>query len=211
MVNFSELTNSVAEGQISAAAQLTQKALDARISAHEILNSGLLPAMARVGSAFEGGEIFLPELLMAGDAMKAAIELLRPEMAKKGASYVGRYAIGTVQGDLHDIGKNIVKLMLEGNGWEVTDLGLDVSPEQICDAVEKGDFDILGLSALLTFTMAQMAPTINALKSAGLRDKVKIMVGGAPATQSFADQDGADAYAGNAVEAVAVAKRLLSK
>jgi len=211
MVKLTQIINSVIEGEISKAGKLTQKALDAQMPAQEILNNGLLPAMDRLGSSFENGEIFLPELLMAGDAMKAAIELLRPEMAKKGATYVGGYAIGTVQGDLHDIGKNIVILMLEGNGWEVTDLGIDVSPEQFCDAVEKGDFDILGLSALLTFTMAQMAPTINALKGAGLRDKIKIMVGGAPVTQSFADQIGADAYARNAVEAVAIAKRLLNK
>jgi len=167
--------------------------------------------MDRVGSSFEGGEIFLPELLMAGDAMKASIELLRPELSRKGGAYIGRYVIGTVRGDLHDIGKNIVGLMLEGNGWDVTDLGIDVPPERFCDVVEKGDFDILGLSALLTFTMSDMAEIARALKAAGLRDRVKLMVGGAPVTQSFADQIGADAYARDAVEAVAKAKSLLNK
>ena len=179
--------------------------------AKEILDNGLLPAMDRVGSSFEKGEIFLPELLMAGDAMMTSMELLRPELAKKGASYVGKYAIGTVQGDLHDIGKNIVILMLKGNGWEVTDLGIDVPPEQFCDVIKKGDFDILGLSALLTFTMPKMAETVSILKEARLRNKVKVMIGGAPVTRSFADQIGADAYARDAVEAVAIAKSLLNK
>jgi 5-methyltetrahydrofolate--homocysteine methyltransferase len=211
MFDFAELVNSVVEGHVSRAAELTRKALDTQISAKEILDNGLLPAMDRIGNSFEGGEIFLPELLMAGDAMKASIELLRPELAKKGASYAGRYAIGTVQGDLHDIGKNIVILMLEGNGWDVVDLGTDVSPEQFCDVIKKSDFDILGLSALLTFTMPMMAETINNLKEAGLRNKVKVMIGGAPVTPSFADQIGADAYARDAVEAVALAKSLLNK
>jgi len=211
MFDFAELVNSVVEGDVSRAAELTRKALDTQISAKEILDNGLLPAMDRIGNSFEGGEIFLPELLMAGDAMKASIELLRPELAKKGASYAGRYAIGTVQGDLHDIGKNIVILMLEGNGWDVVDLGTDVSPEQFCDVIKKSDFDILGLSALLTFTMPMMAETINNLKEAGLRNKVKVMIGGAPVTPSFADKIGADAYARDAVEAVALAKSLLNK
>ena len=211
MINLIELVNSVAEGDVSKAAELTHQALDAQIPAKEVLDKGLLLAMDRVGSSFEKGEIFLPELLMAGDAMKASIELLRPELAKKGASFVGKYAIGTVQGDLHDIGKNIVILMLQGNGWEVTDLGIDVSPEQFGDVIKKGDFDILGLSALLTFTMPKMAETISALKTAGLRDRIKVMIGGAPVTRSFADQIGADAYARDAVEAVAIAKSLLNK
>jgi len=211
MSNLFELVNSVADGDVSKAGELTRKALDAQISAKEILDNGLLPAMDKVGSSFEKGEIFLPELLMAGDAMKATLELLRPELSKEGASYAGKYAIGTVQGDLHDIGKNIVILMLQGNGWDVVDLGIDVSPEQFCEVIAKGDFDILGLSALLTFTMPQMAETISALKAAGLRDRVKVMLGGAPVTQSFADKIEADAYARDAVEAVAKAKTLVSK
>jgi len=210
MFDFVGLVNSVAEGDASEAAELTRKALDAQISARQILDRGLLPAMDKVGSSFEGGEIFLPELLMAGDAMKASIELLRPELSKKAGSYTGRYVIGTVQGDLHDIGKNIVSLMLEGNGWEVTDLGIDVAPDKFCDVIEKHDFDILGLSALLTFTMSKMAETASALNTAGLRERVKLMVGGAPVTQSFADQIGADAYAKDAVEAVKKAKSLVT-
>jgi len=211
MFNLAELTNSVADGQVSRATELTQQALAAQVPAKEILDKGLLPAMNRVGSDFESGEIFLPELLMAGDAMKASIELLRPELSQKGAPYVGKYVIGTVEGDLHDIGKNIVILMLEGNGWEVTDLGTDVPPEQFCNEIKKASFDILGLSALLTFTMPKIPETISALKQAGLRDKVKVMIGGVPVSQSFADQVGADAYARDAVEAVIKAKSLVNK
>ncbi|TES87452.1 MAG: cobalamin-binding protein, partial [Dehalococcoidia bacterium] len=125
--------------------------------------------------------------------------------------YAGRYVIGTVEGDLHDIGKNIVVLMLEGNGWEVTDLGIDITPARFCEEIKKGSYDILGLSALLTFTMPKMPETINILKEAGLRDKIKVMVGGAPLNQSFADQIGADAFARDAVEAVTKAKSLLNK
>lgn len=210
-MEFIELVNSVADGNVCKAERVVRKALDAQTPAKEILDNALLPATDRVGSSFEKGEIFLPELLMAGDAMKASIELLRPELAKKGTAYVGKYVIGTVQGDLHDIGKSIVIMMLEGNGWDVTDLGTDVSPEQFCNVIEKDDFDIVGLSALLTFTMSQRAETISALKAAGLRDKVKVMVGGAPVTQFFADRIGADAYAKDAVEAVAKAKTLAKK
>jgi len=211
MIDLGELTISVVEGNVAQAAELTAKALAGAIAAKEILDKGLLPAMDRVGSAFEKGEVFLPELLMAGDAMKASIELLRPELAKKGVAYIGKYAIGTIQGDLHSIGKSIVTMMLEGNGWKVTDLGTDVPPEKFCEVVKHGDFHVVGLSALLTFTMPMMGETINALKASGLRDRVKIMVGGAPVTQSFADQIGADAYAKDAVEAVAKANSLLEK
>jgi len=211
MVNFDELTNSIVEGQVAEATGLTQKALSAQVPAKEILDNGLLPAMNQVGSDFESGEIFLPELLMAGDAMKASIELLRPGLSSTGAAYAGKYVIGTVEGDLHDIGKNIVILMLEGNGWEVTDLGTDVSPQRFCEEIKKGSYDILVLSSLPTFTMPKMPETINNLKEAGLREKVKVMVGGVPLNQSFAEQVGADAYARDAVEAVAKAKSLLNK
>jgi len=211
MFDFIELVNAVAEGDVPKASELTRKALDTQTPASEVLDGGLLPAMDRVGKSFEKGESFLPELLMAGEAMKASVELLRPELSSDAASYAGKYVIGTVQSDLHDIGKNIVILMLQGNGWDVTDLGIDISPEQFCDVIAEGDFDILGLSGLLTFTIPMMAETINALKAAGLRNRIKIMVGGAPVTQSFADQVGADAYAKDAVEAVATAKGLLNK
>jgi len=211
MVSFDELITSVTEGDVSKAEELTRKALESHIPAKEILDNGLIPSMEIAGRRFEEGEFFFPELLMAGDAMKASMELLQPELTKKKGSYVGKYVIGTVQGDAHDIGKNIVIMMLEGSGWDVNDLGIDVSPEKFCDIIKKGDFDILGLSALLTFSMPKQAETINALKAAGLRDRVKVMVGGVPVTQSYADQIGADAYAKNAVEAVAKAKSLMNK
>jgi len=211
MTDFDRLVNSIIEGNVSKATDITRKMMNEKISAKDILDDGLLPAMNQVGDSFEKGDIWLPELLMAGDAMKSSIELLRPELAKKGVASSGKYAIGTVQGDLHDIGKTIVIMMLEGNGWDVTDLGTDVSPEQFCDVIKNGDFDILGLSALLSFTLPKIPETINALDAAGLRDRVKVMVGGVPLTQSFADQIGADAYGKDAVEAVTKAKDLLSK
>ena len=153
--------------------------------------------------------MFFPELLMAANAMKAAVSLLKPELSKTKGVTVGKYLIGTVPGDAHDIGKNIVIMMLEQNGWEVTDLGIDVPEEKFCKAVKEGDYDILGLSALLTFTMPMLTDVINALKVAGLRDKVKIMVGGAPVTEKIATEAGADAYANDAVEAVKKAKGLI--
>lgn len=211
MNNLVDLMNSIIEGHVSRATEVTRKALNQGITAKEILDNSLLPAMEQVGIAFESSETYLPELLMTGDAMKASIELLRPELAQTGTSYAGKCAIGTVQGDLHDIGKNIVILMLQGNGWDVTDLGIDVSPGQFCDIIKHNDFDILGLSALLTFTMPMMMDTINAIKESGLRSKVSIMVGGAPLNQSFADQIGADAYAKDAVEAVTIAKSLIKR
>ena len=210
MINLVELANSVAKGDVSTAAELTGKALDAQIPAKEILDKGLVPAMDMVGSQFAKSEIFLPELLMAGDAMKAALGLLKPELSKGGGgSYVGKYVIGTVEGDVHDIGKNIVVMMLEGGGWEVTDLGIDVTPGEFCEAAGKGKFDIIGIGAYVTLSMPKIAETMQALKDAGLRDRVKIMVGGVPVNQAYADRIGADAYGETAVDAVIKAKRLI--
>jgi 5-methyltetrahydrofolate--homocysteine methyltransferase len=156
-----------------------------------------------VGDRFEKGDIFLPELLIAGEAARAALKLLKPLLTKPGGViHSGKAAIGTVEGDVHDIGKNIVIMMLEANGWEVTDLGVDISPDAFCNAVRKNDFQILGLSALLTTTMPNQERTIAALKAAGLKNKVKVAVGGAPVTQQYADQIGADCYAADAAEAV---------
>ncbi len=211
MVNFDELTKAVVEGDSDASVELIKKAMDMGISATQILGKGLLPGMEIIGERFEKDEIFLPELLMAANTMKAAVALLRPELSKSKAPPIGKYVVGTVEGDAHDIGKNIVGMMLEQNGWEVTDLGTDVPTEKFCSVIEEGSFDILGLSALLTVTMPVMDDIIKALKTAGLRDKVKIMVGGAPVTQSFANQIGADAYAKDAVEAARKAKSLISR
>ena len=211
MVDLSELSKSVVEGDTARTANLAKANLNAGVPAKEILEKGLIPGIKAVGELYTKGEYFLPELLMSGEAMKAALEALRPILSRAGIPPAGKYLIGTVQGDVHNIGKNIVVMMLEGNGWEVTDLDVDVSPEEFCSAVEKNDFQILGMSALLTATMLGFAETINALKAAGLRNKVKIMVGGAPVTQAFADEIGADGYAPDAAQAVIKAELLIGK
>jgi len=209
MTDFSKLTEAVTAGDGETAVKLTNQALEEKIPAMEILGRGLLPSMEIIGNQFEKGDVFFPELLMAANAMKAAVALLKPELSKTKGVSVGKYLIGTVSGDAHDIGKNIVIMMLEQNGWEVIDLGTDVPEEKFCKAVREGDYDILGLSSLLTFTMPMLADVINALKAEGLRDRVKIMVGGAPVTAKVAAEVGADAYAKDAVEAVKKAKSLI--
>lgn len=204
MADLSEIAESLMESDTAKTEELTKAAIDANIPAQEILNKGVVAGMQVVGEQFGGGEIFLPELLMAGEAAKAAMKLLRPLLTKREGvrGYTGKAAIGTVQGDVHDIGKNIVLMMLEANGWDVTDLGGDVSPEEFCATVRENDFQVLGLSALLTVTMPAQEQTIEALKAAGLRDKVKVAIGGAPVSQHYADQIGADCYAADAAEAV---------
>ena len=165
--------------------------------------------MNTIGDRFARQEIFFPELLMAGEAMKEALNLLKGELSKDRGAYLGKCVIGTVQGDVHDIGKNIVIMMLEGNGWDVTDLGIDVPPEQFCQAVADGDFDIVGIGAYVSLSLPDMEKTVLALKEAGLRHRVKIMVGGVPVTQAFADRVGADAYGETAIEAVTKARALI--
>ena len=211
MVNLNEISKAIIEGDSNAVLKLTKAALDANVPAKEILNNGLIPGLKKVGDLFETGEYFLPELLISGEAASRAVELLQPVLSKGDTPPAGKYLIGTVQGDVHDIGKNIVIMMLKGNGWEVTDLGVDVSPEEFCSTVDKGDFDILGMSSLLTMTMPNAAKTINALKTAGLREKVKVMVGGAPVTQEWADTIGADGYAPDASTAVKLAVALVGE
>jgi len=210
MTDFSKLTAAVVAGDSETAVKLTKEAMAEKVAAREILGTWLLPSMEIIGEQFEKGDVYFPELLMAANTMKSAVALLKPELAKTKGVTVGKYLIGTVPGDAHDIGKNIVIMMLEQNGWEVTDLGIDVPEEKFCTAIKEGDYDILGLSALLTFTMPMVTDVLNALKAEGLRDKVKIMVGGAPVTQQFVDEVGADAYANDAVEAVKKAKALIS-
>ena len=208
MFNLEELTNSITEGEVAKAAEITQKALTAKVPAKEVLDKGLLPAMNRVGSDFESGEIFLPELLMAGDAMKASIELLRPELVSTGAGYAGKYIIGTVEGDLHDIGKNIVSILLRGAGYIVKDLGNDVEPQAIVEAVKAEKPQFVGLSALLTSTMVHMGETIEALKESGLRDTVRVVIGGAPVSEDFARSIGADGYGADGFQAMTVVESL---
>ena len=204
MIDLGEIAKSIVEGNIGRAEELTKAAVDANTPAQEILDKGLVAAMEVVGDQFEKGEIFLPELLMSGEAGRTALKLLRPWLIKQEGtrSGAGKAAIGTVQGDIHDIGKNIVIMMLEANGWDVIDLGVDVAPEEFCKAVKENDFQVLGLSALLTGTMPAQERTIEVLKTARLRDKVKVAVGGALVTQRYADQIGADCYAADAAEVV---------
>ena len=180
------------------------------IPAKQILE-GLVAGIMTVGKLFGSGEYYLPELLMSGKAMQTALDQIEPLLIKEKSSYMGKFLIGTVKGDMHDIGKNIVIMMLKGSGWEITDLGVDVSPEHFCSKVKEGNYDILGMSALLTTTVENAAKTIEALKNAGLRNKVKIMVGGAPVTQEYADRIGADAYGEDAWNAVIKSKILIGK
>ena len=204
MAGLSGIAESLVERDITKTEELTKAAIDAGIPAEEILNKDIVAGMEVIGEQFGSGEIFLPELLIAGETARAAMKLLRPLLTRqKGVKgYTGKVAIGTVQGDVHDIGKNIVIMMLEVNGWDVTDLGVDVAPEEFCTAVKENDFQVLGLSALLTGTMPKQGETIEALKAAGLGDKVKVAIGGAMCTQHWADQIGADCYAADAAEAV---------
>ncbi|MFN2274637.1 MAG: corrinoid protein, partial [Anaerolineales bacterium] len=173
------------------------------------LNLALVPPMVEIGNLYEQGEVYVPEMLIAAHAMKAGMQVLRPELVKAGVKPLGRVVIGTVQGDIHDIGKNLVAMLLEGAGFEITDLGVDNSPDEFVAAVKAGAH-ILGMSGLLTTTIPSMPRTIQALKEAGLREKVKVIVGGAPVTQEFADEIGADGYAPDAASAVRLAKSLIS-
>ena len=176
--------------------------------AHEILFNAMVPAMDEVGNLYEQGEYFVPEMLVAAHAMRSGLVLLKPYLKDGGVEPLGKIAIGTVKGDLHDIGKNLVSMMLEGAGFEILDLGADVGPEKFIAAIHSGA-QIIGLSALLTTTMPQMQLIINSIRAAGLRDKVKIIIGGAPVTQAFADQIGADGFAPDASSSVALARTLI--
>jgi len=210
MFDLTPLTEAVVNGQAPKAKELTAKALEAGVSPGKILQEGLIPGMTEVGRRFECREFYVPELLIAARAMHAALDILRPLLAASGeVEPIGKVVIGTVRGDLHDIGKNLVTMMLEGSGFEVKDLGIDVSPEKFVNAVKEGGYDVLAMSALLTTTMPSMKATIDALKEAGLRDKVKVIIGGAPITQEYANQIGADGYGEDANQAVRVAKQLL--
>jgi 5-methyltetrahydrofolate--homocysteine methyltransferase len=184
-------------------------AVAAGIGAEEILNNGLIAAMNEIGQLFEAGDLFVPEMLIAARAMQAGLKYLKPYLAKADVKAAGKVAIGTVKGDLHDIGKNLVAMMLEGSGFEIMDLGVDVTPEAFVNAVRNGA-QIIGMSALLTTTMSSMEGTIQALKAAGLRDKVKVMIGGAPVTQDYANKIGADAFASDASSATRAARQLLA-
>jgi len=209
--DFATLRESLIKGDIEKTAELTQAALDTGVKAKEVLDKCLVPGLEEVGRRFQRGEYYFPELLVAGEAMKSAMTILKPKLGTKDGATIGRFVIGTVKSDIHDIGKNIVIMMLEGNGWDVTDLGVDVSSEQFVKAVKEGKVDVLGMSALLTTTITQLPQTIEMLKKEGLRNKVKVMVGGVSVTPEYAKQIGADAYGKDAVEAVIAARKLVGK
>ncbi len=204
-----DIASRLYDGEEEAVAGLVRQALDQGLTPHQVLQGGLIAGMDVVGRDFKAGELFVPEVLIAARAMHAGLEVLRPLLAESEVPTVGKYLIGTVKGDLHDIGKNLVKMMLEGAGFETVDLGIDVDPQRFVEAVRQHRPQIVGMSALLTTTMVQMKTTIEALQEAGVRDRVKVMVGGAPVTEAFARQIGADAYAPDAASAVEVARRLV--
>jgi 5-methyltetrahydrofolate--homocysteine methyltransferase len=204
-----ELYDNILEGNNAAVPGIVQSALEAGISPPVILNQGMIAAMGEVGRLFEEGEFFVPEMLIAARAMQSGLAVLKPYLAEADVKVAGRVAAGTVKGDLHDIGKNLVCMMLEGAGFEVKDLGTDVAPEKFVDIVRNGEVDIVALSALLTTTMPNMKAVIEALKEAGLRDQVKVIIGGAPVTESYAQQIGADGYSPDASRAVNLAKSLM--
>jgi 5-methyltetrahydrofolate--homocysteine methyltransferase len=190
---------------------LTRKALDENIDPQQILDRGLTSAMDHVGAQFRQGKMYVPELLRSARAMQISLDVLRPLLTETGVRMVGKAVIGTVKGDLHDIGKNLVGMMLEGAGFEVVDLGKNVEPQAFLEAVKREEPDIVGLSALLTTTMRSMATTISALEEAGLRDQTKVLVGGAPVTQDYAQQIGADAYGSSAPAAVELARKFTER
>jgi len=189
---------------------LVKQAMDAGLPPEQILNQGLIAGMSEVGRLFESGEFFVPEMLISARAMKAGLELLRPALAAANVQAVGKVMLGTVQGDLHDIGKNLVGMMLEGAGFEVIDLGTDVSPDRFVAAVKQHQPNLVGLSALLTTTMPKMKATVEALQESGLRPSVKVMIGGAPVTDKYAGDIGADVYAPDASSAAPRARQVMA-
>jgi len=205
-----KIFDAVLEGDVEGVESNVQKALDAKLNPVVILNEGMIAGMREVGCRFEEGEYYVPEMLIAARAMQSGMALLKPHLLQADRKPSGKVLIGTVKGDLHDIGKNLVKLMLEGAGFEVKDLGVDVAAEDFIRAAQEEKPDIVALSALLTTTMQMMKQTIEAFVAAGLRDKVKIIVGGAPLTETFANEIGADGFSPDASRAVTVAKSLIA-
>jgi 5-methyltetrahydrofolate--homocysteine methyltransferase len=210
-MSLETIYEAVLKGDAKTAGEDTRAALDEGIPAERILHEACVPAMTEVGRLFEIGEKFVPEMLISARAMQTAVNILKPELVEGDVQVVGKVVVGTVAGDLHDIGKNLVAMMLEGAGFEIIDLGTDVAPEAFVQAVQQNNPDMVGMSALLTTTMTSIKATLEALTEAGVRDKVKVIIGGAPITQDFADKVGADGFAPDAGSAPRVAKSLLGK
>jgi 5-methyltetrahydrofolate--homocysteine methyltransferase len=211
MLDLAKLYDAILNGDETTALQLTNEAVKSGIDPSELITQWMIPAMDEVGRLFEAQDFYVPELLMAGRAMKTSLDPLRPLLAARGVQPTGRIVLGTVKGDLHDIGKNLVASMLEGSGFEVIDIGIDVPPERFVQATNEHAPDIVALSTLLTVTMPEMKKVIDALSQSGIRDGVKILVGGAPVTREFAVEIGADGYGENASSAVTVARALLGR
>ncbi|MFP4038969.1 MAG: corrinoid protein [Desulfosudaceae bacterium] len=209
MADLGKIAENLIAGKIDEVSKQVQEAVDGGADAQETVEKGLLAGMDVVGRRFKSGEMFIPEVLRSAKAMHAGMEILRPLLADSDAKGAGTLVLGTVEGDLHDIGKNLVGMMFEGAGFKVVNLGIDLKPQVFVDAVKEHNPELLGMSALLTTTMPKMGETVNALKEAGLRDNVKILVGGAPVTAEFAEEIGADAYAANAASSVDKAKAVL--
>lgn len=198
---LSEISEMLQKGKANEVKELAQKGLDEGLEAKQILEEGLMPGMSIIGDKFKKNEVYVPEVLIAARAMNAGIEILKPHMSDSDVINKGTVVLGTVKGDLHDIGKNLVKIMMEGKGMNVVDLGIDVTPEQFVSAAKEQNADVIACSALLTTTMTEMENVVKAAKEAGIRDSVTIMVGGAPVTQSFCESIGADRYAPDAASA----------
>ncbi len=209
-MNYEELSQSVIAGQGVRVKELTKKALDNGADPVEIINQGLIPGMTVVGARFKAGQMFVPEVLMSARAMNAGMELVKPLLVGQELPSAGKVIIGTVKGDLHDIGKNLVAMMLESAGFSVVNLGVDVSPEKFVQAVKEHKPGVLGMSALLTTTMLSMKDVIEVLREEGLRDRVKVIIGGAPISQDFADEIGADGFAPDVASATELCKKLLA-
>ena len=208
MADLKALADAVIKGDQSAAVEITKAAIEEGTPAKSVLNDGLIAGMDVIGGRFKKNEVYIPEVLIAARAMKMAMEFLEPELVKAGVKPIGKCLIGTVQGDLHDIGKNLVAMMLKGAGFEVIDLGVDVNPDKFVEEVKAQGVQVVGMSALLTTTMPGMEKAIKAIKDAGV--SAKIMIGGAPVTQGYADKIGADGYAADAASAVDIAKTLVA-
>ncbi len=210
MVDLNKVSEALQRGDAEKVGELVKKALEENLLPKDILENGLIKGMDIIGAKFKKNEVYVPEVLIAARAMHTGMGILRPKLIETGVKNIGTIAIGTVKGDLHDIGKNLVKMMLEGAGFEVIDLGVDVTTDKFVEAVKEHKPNIIGMSALLTTTMVNMVEVIKALEAAGLRDKVKIMIGGAPITQNYADQIGADGYSPDAASAVDKAKTFIA-
>lgn len=210
MTDLNNLYDAIIKGNLNLSVETTKSALAEGIEPQTIIKDYMIPAMDRIGGMFENCEVFVPELLLAARAMKGSLGLIQPLLTASGAESKGKIIIGTVQGDLHDIGKNIVASMLEGAGFQVINIGNDISPQKFIDAIKAHNPQIVAMSALLTTTMTSMETTIKAIREAGLRDKVKIMIGGAPVSENFSNKIGADGYSDNANGAVKLARELVN-